>query len=299
MTDVFISYARADRALVAELAAALEARGYSVWWDWNLIAGQDYREAIEEQLEAARRVIAVWTPTSVKSKFVNDEAGHAAELGKLVPVALQGTLPPLGFRSFHTIALTNVPKTIDEIVAALEARPPAPRDGKTRKRAGPWRGLFLALLLVIAVAAGVFLITRAAEEPTPATGDGGTGLMQEVTLFRDGDSLYYLISEGPKRSLYYFRPDRRARLAGARRGALFFEGRFRTNPNRYEGAVLSRRKDCPPVRFSVSGPVFEGFLKIGLEGREPERDRACAVTGDKIFSRVLTFDGKRDIRIGR
>ncbi|MGF1456176.1 MAG: toll/interleukin-1 receptor domain-containing protein [Alphaproteobacteria bacterium] len=299
MTDVFISYARPDRALIAELAAALEARGYTVWWDWNLIAGRDYREAIEEQLEIARRVIVVWTPFSVKSKFVRDEATQGAELGKLVPVALRATIPPLGFRSVHTIILTRVPDTIDEIVAGLEARPPAPPSRRSQGAAGPWRPWFVAILLAFAIAAGVFLVTADRVKDNDRPGGGGTGPLQEVSLFKDGDSVYYLMTEGPRRSLYYFRTDDRARWAGARRGALFFDGRFRTNPNRYEGTILSRRENCQPVAFAAGGPVFEGFLKINLEGREPVRDETCEITGGRIFSRVLTFEGKREIRIGQ
>ena len=33
MADVFISYARSDKARVAPLIAVIEAAGWSVWWD--------------------------------------------------------------------------------------------------------------------------------------------------------------------------------------------------------------------------------------------------------------------------
>jgi adenylate cyclase len=33
MADIFVSYARADKARVAPLVDALETRGWSVWWD--------------------------------------------------------------------------------------------------------------------------------------------------------------------------------------------------------------------------------------------------------------------------
>lgn len=41
MTDIFISYSRHDQAWVAKLARALEDVGYSVWWDTQLLAGDD------------------------------------------------------------------------------------------------------------------------------------------------------------------------------------------------------------------------------------------------------------------
>jgi hypothetical protein len=46
--DVFISYAHADkeadsdRSPAQTLAGLLEAEGYSVWWDRQLIGGQDW-----------------------------------------------------------------------------------------------------------------------------------------------------------------------------------------------------------------------------------------------------------------
>lgn len=36
MADVFVSYARSDKARVAPLVAAIEAQGWSVWWDPDL-----------------------------------------------------------------------------------------------------------------------------------------------------------------------------------------------------------------------------------------------------------------------
>ncbi len=39
MSDIFISYAREDREIAGRLAGALEAAGWSVWWDSKLRAG--------------------------------------------------------------------------------------------------------------------------------------------------------------------------------------------------------------------------------------------------------------------
>ena len=41
MADVFISYASEDRDRVRPLAEALLSRGFNVWWDRSLSAGQD------------------------------------------------------------------------------------------------------------------------------------------------------------------------------------------------------------------------------------------------------------------
>jgi hypothetical protein len=70
MSDVFLSYKQTDRARVAPLAEALQAEGFTVWWDAEIPLGQTYYSAIETQLTAAKVVIPVWTEDSVTSECV-------------------------------------------------------------------------------------------------------------------------------------------------------------------------------------------------------------------------------------
>jgi hypothetical protein len=44
--DVFISYAREDRSTAQALAGALSAAGLNVWWDRQIIGGQDFTDVI-------------------------------------------------------------------------------------------------------------------------------------------------------------------------------------------------------------------------------------------------------------
>ncbi|TAM92132.1 MAG: toll/interleukin-1 receptor domain-containing protein, partial [Rhodanobacteraceae bacterium] len=86
MADVFVSYARADKARVAPLVAAIEAKGWSVWWDPEITPGQEFDDQIDAEIDAAKAVLVIWTPTSVASRWVRGEAREAAERGILVPV---------------------------------------------------------------------------------------------------------------------------------------------------------------------------------------------------------------------
>ncbi|MFT3728108.1 MAG: toll/interleukin-1 receptor domain-containing protein [Terricaulis sp.] len=61
MADVFISYKREDRARIAPIARVLEERGYTVWWDLELVAGQKWARKIKAELDAAKCVIVAWT----------------------------------------------------------------------------------------------------------------------------------------------------------------------------------------------------------------------------------------------
>ena len=105
MADLFVSYARADRARVAPLVAALEREGWSVWWDPEIAAGQEFDSLIAEQLGKARAAIVVWTPTSVASRWVRGEAREAADRGVLAPVRFENAILPLDLRAIHATDL--------------------------------------------------------------------------------------------------------------------------------------------------------------------------------------------------
>src|SRR5208282_4480731 len=44
--DIFISYASDDRLIAEDQALDLEKRGYTVWWDKQLVGGQKYQKVI-------------------------------------------------------------------------------------------------------------------------------------------------------------------------------------------------------------------------------------------------------------
>jgi hypothetical protein len=106
MARVFLSYARADRQRAGELAAGLERAGHEVWWDRRLTGGAEYEREIEAQLAEADVVVVAWSAAAAKSHWVRDEATAGRDRNRLVPVSLDGTPPPLGFRQLHTIDVT-------------------------------------------------------------------------------------------------------------------------------------------------------------------------------------------------
>ncbi|MGH8125292.1 MAG: TIR domain-containing protein [Rhodanobacteraceae bacterium] len=147
MADVFISYARADKARVAPLVAAIEARGWSVWWDPEISPGQEFDDQIEAEIDAAKAVLVVWTPVSVASRWVRGEAREAAERGILVPVRFEQARLPMDVRAIHTTDLDgwredpSHPSVQDclHALAAMIARAPS-EAGETPKGASPGAG---------------------------------------------------------------------------------------------------------------------------------------------------------------
>ena len=61
MADVFISYKREERDVAENLARALTAQGYSVWWDVDLLPGDRFANEIEAVIKRAKAVIVLWS----------------------------------------------------------------------------------------------------------------------------------------------------------------------------------------------------------------------------------------------
>jgi TolB-like protein len=121
-----MSYARADKARVVPLVAALEAQGWSVWWDSAISPGQEFDRQIAAELKKSAAVLVVWTPNSVESRWVRGEARDGADRGELVPVRFGNVPLPIDFRAIHTTDLdemadpTHGPK-FQEVIHALGA----------------------------------------------------------------------------------------------------------------------------------------------------------------------------------
>lgn len=105
LPTVFLSYSRADQERARVLAQALEEAGLQVWWDALIEGGAAFARTIETALQASDAVIVLWSARSVASDWVLDEAAHGRDMKKLVPLSLDGTEPPLGFRQYQSITL--------------------------------------------------------------------------------------------------------------------------------------------------------------------------------------------------
>ncbi|MGZ5277126.1 MAG: toll/interleukin-1 receptor domain-containing protein [Caldimonas sp.] len=108
MSDIFISYASADRERAQLLARALQERGWSVWWDRTIPPGRQFDEVIEEALDAARCVVVLWSKASTASGWVKTEAAEAMRRKALIPALIDEAVKiPLEFRRLQAADLTR------------------------------------------------------------------------------------------------------------------------------------------------------------------------------------------------
>ena len=102
MTDIFITYASADRDCAKSLTEGLQARGWSVWCDRVAPPDRQYGEVVLRTLKSARCVVVLWSSRSVVSARVCNEAATrrrvliAASIEPVVlPTEFEREQPPL------------------------------------------------------------------------------------------------------------------------------------------------------------------------------------------------------------
>ncbi|HVH88792.1 MAG TPA: toll/interleukin-1 receptor domain-containing protein, partial [Terriglobales bacterium] len=127
MASVFLSYDRDDATRARQFARVLEKAGHQVWWDTQVRGGAQFSKAIEEALATADVIVVLWSKDSVESAWVRDEASAGRDTGRLLPVTIDGTLQPIGFRQFQAIDLSRWkgrgrPKQLDMFLAEVDAK---------------------------------------------------------------------------------------------------------------------------------------------------------------------------------
>ncbi len=199
MSDVFVSYKAEDRKRVRPLVEALQADGYSVWWDEQIGGGAAWRDTIQEQLDAAKCVIVIWSKRSVGAdgRFVRDEAGRAQRRGAYLPVRIDAVEPPLGFGETQALQLRNwhgdradrryqaVEGAVQSMIAgdAPHMRAPAGRDRGVDRRVV----LGGAIGAVAVAGAGAWLLLK----PGSAEAAGSIAVLPFENLSGDPNQAYF------------------------------------------------------------------------------------------------------------
>ena len=145
MADVFLSYARSNARDATRIAGGLRSSGFSVWFDEKLPAHRAYSDVIEEELEAAKAVLVLWSSEAVRSHWVRSEANRGRETGRLVQVRLDDARLPMPFDQIQCADLrgwTNDPDgpAWRSVVDSITALAGGPETGAQRlPRPGPAR----------------------------------------------------------------------------------------------------------------------------------------------------------------
>jgi hypothetical protein len=173
MSDIFISYSKADEDSARRLTEAFQAQGYSVWWDKKIPHGKTWRQVIGQALEDAKCVVVLWSHESIDSDYVHEEATYAKKRGKLVPVFIDPIDSPLGFGQIEGAQLTgwngdpsneeyqqllvSVGGLLERSAPRPSAPPPlGPKPRPRRRRTWLWTAAG-AIVIVAATAASLYV----------------------------------------------------------------------------------------------------------------------------------------------
>ena len=129
-SSVFLSYASEDREFASLLARAFKDEGISTWWDRTIPPGKSFDEVIEAALVESKCVMVLWTESSAKSEWVNNEAREGMRRRILIPIVSGNVTIPFEFRHIHAADLTGWPapdhsgfKSLVESVEGVLRRP--------------------------------------------------------------------------------------------------------------------------------------------------------------------------------
>jgi hypothetical protein len=120
-STIFLSYSRSDQKRALPIIKLLENAGYAVWWDGMLEPGERFSQITENALNRAKAVVVLWSQNSTQSHWVQDEATQGRDRRCLVPVSLDGSDAPLGFRQFQLIDVSKAKANGPEYLAILRA----------------------------------------------------------------------------------------------------------------------------------------------------------------------------------
>ncbi|NER24799.1 MAG: TIR domain-containing protein [Symploca sp. SIO1C2] len=118
MTQVFLSYATQDRAIMEKIRNSLRRESITVWTNLTDIqTGEDFGEAINRGIEQADNLVYLLSPESINSTYCQQELDLAVSLNKrIIPVLVKETEPntiPEVLRQLQYIDLTDNVKEED------------------------------------------------------------------------------------------------------------------------------------------------------------------------------------------
>lgn len=171
MPDIFLSYAHEDQEAARRLAAALERKGWSVWWDTELLPGQEFSGVIKDALLDSSCVVVLWSTHSITAErpWVRAEAQLGHRKGVLVQATIGELEPPLPFNAYHSVDIApwlqsgsrgefeRLIRGIEEKLAQRTAAPPNATTAAPTHRSFFWLFLLVLGLLGLSIAVGITL----------------------------------------------------------------------------------------------------------------------------------------------
>ena len=155
--NVFLSYTVSDKTFVEQLAAWLQSLNFDCWWDAGIRSNpQGYQDYIEERLKNCDIFLVLWTPDSIKSRWVNGESLKAQALEKKIVMVAHNINPseiPVGlftqnahFISDFSISKDDpsIDKLYEDLLHQVTSEYSASSNVKPSKDAKEWSSIYIS-----------------------------------------------------------------------------------------------------------------------------------------------------------
>ncbi len=131
--DIFVSYRRSDRELVAQVVRRLEERGASVWYDAEIEGGADWRDTIVEAISNSDMLVIFFSDACNQSRQLKKELAVADSLElPVVPILIEDTKPKGAY--LYELAdrnwlqafpnpMSHIEDMVDHLIALAEKSP--------------------------------------------------------------------------------------------------------------------------------------------------------------------------------
>ncbi len=190
LTDVFISYAAADRVRAEHLAHALEGRGFDVAWDLDLLPREGRAARRHALATEAKALAAIWSAAALEDQTVRADAIAAAARGVLVQARVENVASPVADTPTHDLsswpghhdgdeAFERVALAIERLrgeTSAVTPAAPERADLRRRRRTAGIVGSAIVIIALLGYAATEYgprlLAPREAPAPEKAAGEG-------------------------------------------------------------------------------------------------------------------------------
>jgi hypothetical protein len=138
MKHIFISYSRNDKDFANQLASDLENRDYQIWIDTaDIRAGEKWSTAVQQGLKLGSIMLVIVSPSSIKSRNVEDEWQFYLDQQKsIIPILLEPT-SELHFQlnriqriDFHD---QDYETAFDQLCSELQSKTAQTTNGDTRQ----------------------------------------------------------------------------------------------------------------------------------------------------------------------
>jgi hypothetical protein len=130
MGYIYISYSLPDQAIARKLVESLQARGYTIWVDFqDLLPDRNWSEQTQAAIQAGEVFVVLLSPESASSTIINREIAVAGQVNKpIIPILLREAALPtsLADRQYLTLS-ADWDNFIQLLVYALEASAEAAR----------------------------------------------------------------------------------------------------------------------------------------------------------------------------